>query len=137
MGLEELRDFDPYYTNTFYSFDVDFESLKMNNIIHYICFSEAVAYDTANRMIYAGIDTDDISILPNDSDKDILSELDKFDCDNVYLITWLKKYHELAALGTPKAKEFEPLTEKWIREKFGDALAMALSRFVEPSRRPR
>ena len=95
MGLEELRDFDPYYTNTFYSFDVDFESLKMNNIIHYICFSEAVAYDTANRMIYAGIDRDDISILPNDSDKDILSELDKFDCDNVYLITWLKKYHEL------------------------------------------
>ena len=37
MGLEELKDFDPYYTNTFYAFDVD----------------------------------------------------------NVYLITWLKKYHEL------------------------------------------
>ncbi len=95
MGLEELRDFSPYYTNTFYAFDVDFESLKENNIKRYICFSEAVAYDTANRMIYAGIDKDDISILPNDSDKAILSELDKFDIDNVYLITWLKKYNEL------------------------------------------
>ena len=93
--LEELKDFDPYYTNTFYAFDVDFESLKKNNIKHYICFSEAVAYDTANRMIYAGIDRNDISILPNDSDEAILKELDKFDVDNVYLITWLKKYHEL------------------------------------------
>ncbi len=95
MGLEELKDFKPYYTNTFYAFDVDFESLKQNNIKHYICFSEAVAYDTANRMLYAGINPEDISILPNDSDEAILSELDKFDVDNVYLITWLKKYHEL------------------------------------------
>lgn len=75
MGLEELKDFDPYYTNTFYAFDVDFESLKKNNIKHYICFSEAVAYDTANRMIYAGIDRNDISILPNDSDEAILKGL--------------------------------------------------------------
>lgn len=95
MGLEELKDFSPFYTNTFYAFDVDFESLKENNIKRYICFSEAVAYDTANRMIYAGIDKNDISVLPNDSDKAILSELDKFDIDNVYLITWLKKYNEL------------------------------------------
>ena len=95
MGLEELKDFDPYYTNTFYAFDVDFESLKKNNIKHYICFSEAVAYDTANRMIYAGIAPEDISILPNDSDEAILKELDKFPIDNVYLITWLKKYNEL------------------------------------------
>ena len=32
MGLEELKDFSPFYTNTFYAFDVDFESLKENNI---------------------------------------------------------------------------------------------------------
>lgn len=95
MGLEELKDFDPYYTNTFYAFDVDFESLRNYNIKKYICFSEAVAYDTANRMIYAGINPDDIAVLPNDSDEAILSELDKTDIDNVYLITWLKKYNEL------------------------------------------
>ena len=95
MGLEEIHDFEPFYTNTFYAFDVDFESLKNDNIVRYICFSQAVAYDTANRMIYAGIDKDDISVLPNDSDEAILQELDKFDVDNVYLITWLKKYNEL------------------------------------------
>ena len=105
MGLEELKDFKPYYTNTFYAFDVDFESLKQNNIKHYICFSEAVAYDTANRMLYAGIDPKDISVLPNDSDEAILSELDKYDVDNVYLITWLKKYHELEKSTQPYAGE--------------------------------
>ena len=45
------------------------------------------------------------------------------ECVGVGTFACLKKYHELAALGTPKAKGFEPLTEKWIREKFGDALA--------------
>lgn len=95
MGLEEIKDFEPNYTNTFYSYDVDFESLKKNNIKHYICFSETVAYDTANRMIYAGIDRVNISVLPSDSNEAILAELDKFDIDNVYLITWLKKYNEL------------------------------------------
>ena len=34
-----------------------------------------------------------------------------------------KKYHELAALPTPKAKAFVPLTEEWITEKFGERLA--------------
>ena len=48
-----------------------------------------------------GIAPEDISVLPNDSDEAILSELDKFDVDNVYLITWLKKYHELEKSTEP------------------------------------
>ena len=35
----------------------------------------------------------------------------------------IKEYHHLASLPTPKAKPFEPLSEEWIREKFGDRLA--------------
>ena len=50
---------------------------------------------TANRLVYSGIDKDKISILPTDSDEEILKELDKYDLDNVYLITWIKKYEEL------------------------------------------
>ena len=95
IGLEQLEDFKPYYTNTFYAFDCNVDKLIESNIERYICFSEAVAYDTANRLIYAGIDKDKISILPTDSDEEILKELDKNDCDNVYLITWLHKYEEL------------------------------------------
>ncbi len=95
IGLEQLEDFKPFYTNTFYSFDCDVEKLKKSNIERYICFSEAVSYDTANRLIYGGIDKNNISILATDSDNEILKELDKYDCDNVYLITWLHKYEEL------------------------------------------
>ena len=54
-----------------------------------------MAYDSANRLIYAGIDKDKISVLPTDDDDAIMKELDKYDIDNVYLITWLKKYYEL------------------------------------------
>ncbi len=95
LGLEELKDFKPYYTNTFYAFDCDLDRLISSDIERYICFSEAVAYDTANRLIYAGIDKDKISILPTDDDTAIMQELDKYDIDNIYLITWLKKYYEL------------------------------------------
>lgn len=101
LGLEELKDFDPYYTNTFYAFDVDVSRLEASDIEHYICFSEAVAYDTANRLLYGGISRDKITILPNDDNDDIMDELEKWDIDNVYLITWLKKYNEL---------------DKWIKE---------------------
>lgn len=95
LGLEELKDFKPYYTNTFYAFDCNIDKLISSNVERYICFSEAVAYDSANRLIYAGIDKDKISILPTDNDTDIMQELDKYDINNVYLITWLKKYYEL------------------------------------------
>jgi Zn ribbon nucleic-acid-binding protein len=95
LGLEQLEDFQPYYTNTFYAFDCNVDKLVKSNIERYICFSEAVAYDTANRLIYGDIEKDKISIIPSDSDDDILKELDKYDCDNVYLITWLHKYEEL------------------------------------------
>lgn len=95
IGLEQIADFKPYYTNTFYAFDCDVDMLDNSNIERYICFSDAVAYDTANRLIYSGIDKNKISILPTDSDAEILKELDKFDCNNVYLITWLHKYEEL------------------------------------------
>ena len=44
------------------------------------------------------------------------------ECVGVGTFLCAKKYHELAKL-TPKAKAFEPLTEQWIQEKFGDRLA--------------
>lgn len=95
IGLEELIDFPPHYTNTFYAFDCDFKRLIESNIDRYICFSEAISYDTANSLVYAGISKDKISVLPCDNDEEILNELNKYDLDNVYLITWIKKYEEL------------------------------------------
>ena len=44
------------------------------------------------------------------------------ECVGVGTFACIKEYHRLAAL-TPKAKPFVPLTEEWVREKFGDRLA--------------
>lgn len=45
------------------------------------------------------------------------------ECVGVGTFSCIKEYHRLASLPTPKAKPFEPLSEQWIREKFGDRLA--------------
>ncbi len=45
------------------------------------------------------------------------------ECVGVGTYLCAKEYHRLAALPTPKARPFEPLTEEWIREKFGERLA--------------
>ena len=45
------------------------------------------------------------------------------ECVGVGTYLCIKEYHRLASLPTPKAKKFEPLSEEWIREKFGDRLA--------------
>lgn len=96
LGLDELVDFDPHYTNTFYTFDCDFRRLIASGIERCICFSGTVAYDAGLRMLYDGFDAEKLTVLPTNDDKTIIDELQKYDCDNVYLITWLHKYEALA-----------------------------------------
>lgn len=48
------------------------------------------------------------------------------ECVGVGTFACIKEYHRLASLPTPKAKPFEPLSEQWIREKFGDRLATGI-----------
>lgn len=103
LGLDELVDFDPHYTNTFYAFDCDFRGLIASNVSRYICFSGTVAYDAALRLLYDGAPRERISVLPTNDDAAILAELARYDCDNVYLITWLKKYQHLAAYAKKHA----------------------------------
>ncbi len=45
------------------------------------------------------------------------------ECVGVGTFACVKEYHRLASLPTPRAKPFEPLSEQWIRDKFGDRLA--------------
>ncbi|MDD6311463.1 MAG: MurT ligase domain-containing protein [Firmicutes bacterium] len=96
LGLDELVDFDPHYTNTFYTFDCDFRRLVKSNVSKCICFSGTVAYDAALRMLYDGFDPEKLVVLPTNDDKTIVEELAKCECDNVYLITWLHKFESLA-----------------------------------------
>ena len=96
LGLDELVDFDPHYTNTFYTFDCDFRRVVGSNISKCICFSGTVAYDAALRMLYDGFDRDKLVVLPTNDDEKIIEELKKCECSNVYLITWLHKFEALA-----------------------------------------
>ena len=102
LGLDELVDFHPHYTNTFYAFDCDFKPLIDSHVSRYICFSGTVAYDAALRLLYDGADQEALSVLPTNDDAAIVAELNRYDCDNVYLITWLKKYHQLAGYAKKK-----------------------------------
>lgn len=105
LGLDELVDFEPHYTNTFYTFDCDFRELVNSNINKCICFSGTVAYDAALRMLYDGFDPGKLVVLPTNDDKTIISELAKCSCSNVYLITWLHKFESLAEYAKAHAKE--------------------------------
>lgn len=96
MGLYEIKDFPPAYTNTFYFFDCDFKKVVNSNVEKYVCFSKTVAFDTANRMIYAGAKEKDIEIYDIEDDFDtIFSSLDNLKTDNIYIITGMKPYYKL------------------------------------------
>ncbi len=96
LGLDELTDFEPHYTNTFYSYDCDFRKLIDSGLSHCICFSGTVAYDAALRLIYDGLAPDKLTVLPTNDDAAIVREMQKHECDNVYMVTWLKKYQSIA-----------------------------------------
>lgn len=103
LGLDELVDFHPHYTNTFYSYDCDFREVVNSNVKHCICFSGSVAYDAALRMLYDGLDENKLTVLPTNDDATIINELDKHDCNNIYLVTWLGKYYSLAEYAKKRA----------------------------------
>ena len=100
MGLSEVKDFYPYYSNTFYTFDCNFKNLEESNVEKYICFSEAVACDSANRLIYAGIPKEKIEILPTEDVTEVLQKLNEYESKNIYLITLLKKFEEIQKVAS-------------------------------------
>ncbi len=95
LGLYEIVDFVPHYTNTFYAYDCDVSKLIDSNVKKYICFSEYVCYDTALRFINEGVEPEKVMILPTKDAREIFKAALEQDCDNIYLITWLKTFQEI------------------------------------------
>ena len=95
LGPAVVDDFVPHYTNTFYSFDCDFGPMLASGTKRCICFGSTIGYDIANRLRYAGVPDEQISILEVDDDEAILAEIAKCEAEIVYLITWIKKYEKL------------------------------------------
>lgn len=94
LDLSEIADFMPHYTGMYYAYDCDFGKFKNSNVVKYICMSKVVCYDTATRLILEGVNKDDITVLPTNNYDELLKELEKYDCDNVYLLTWMHSYYD-------------------------------------------
>ena len=95
LGLCIIKDEPPHYTNTFYAYDCNFSELVNSNVKRYIAFSKYVSFDTANRLIYEGVDRNDIDILDTDDVRLILEKVDEAGSKNVYLITWLETFIDI------------------------------------------
>lgn len=96
IGLYEIKDFPPAYTNTFYFFDCNFKGVVESNVEEYVSFSKTVCYDCANRMIYDGAPADRIKVYDIEDDFDTIFEsLDELETDNIYIITGMKPYKKI------------------------------------------
>lgn len=94
MGMHVVKDFLPYYSNSFYFFDCDFTPIANTPVERYVVFSSTVSYDTANRMRYAGAPEDKITVLDTSDIPTVLAELDKIKTDNIYFLTNMKPYKD-------------------------------------------
>jgi len=98
IGLYEIKDFPPAYTNTFYFWDCDVKKVIKSNVEKYICFSKTVAYDCANRFIYEGVKEEKLIVYDVEDDFDIIFEsLSKTKSKNIYIITGMKPYKKIKA----------------------------------------
>lgn len=96
MGLYEIKDFTPAYTNTFYFFDCNFKPVVDSGVESYVCFSKTVAYDCANRMIYDGAPIEKIKIFDIEDDfETIFKPLENIKTNNIYIITGMKPYKKI------------------------------------------
>lgn len=95
-GFYEVKDFLPYYSNTFYFFDCNFRDIAKTPVEKYIVFSKTVCYDVANRMIYDGADKSKIEIIDEEDDIDsILKKMDEIKTNNIYILTGMKPYAKI------------------------------------------
>ena len=94
LDLSEVVDFTPNYTGMYYAYDCDLTKLIKSNVKKYICMSNVIAYDQATRLILEGVDKEDISVLPTNSYDKLLKELENYDCDSIYLLTWMHSYYD-------------------------------------------
>lgn len=95
LGLYPLKDFVPYYTNSFYLYDCDATNLINSNVEKFYCFSDVVCHDTANWLIYEGVDPDKIIVEDTNDVEHILKTMMSFETDNIFLATWLHDFEAM------------------------------------------
>ena len=87
---ERRPKFVPHYTNTYYSYECNFKPVLNDSLEKMIIFSDYVAYDQKNRLLYDGANEDILQICESEEPKDVLEALVNSGCDNLYLIAPLR-----------------------------------------------
>lgn len=87
VGMYVVADFDPFYSGSFYFFDCDFQPVVESGATHYVAFSSTVCHDLASRMIYAGAQPDQVTVLDTDDPAAIIGALDDIPVDVAYFLT--------------------------------------------------
>lgn len=105
IGMGDIPDAIPSYTNTFYAFDCDYSELVSGDVEKYLFFTKAVCYDAANRLIYEGVPKEKIEIIDGENVQDILASISKAKTNNIYLITWLHTFDDMQKVAKLQTKE--------------------------------
>lgn len=87
VGMYEITDFYPHYGGSFYFFDCDFAPVVNSGVEHYVAFSTTVANDIASRMILAGADETQVSVVDSNDVSTVFQSLDHIDANVVYILT--------------------------------------------------
>lgn len=95
IGLEPLKDFIPHYLPSFYLYDVDLAFLNDKSIEKIVIFSEGVAWDIEDCLIYQGIPKEKIVTIDGDDNNKIMSAIDNSKTKNIYLLTWLHAFETM------------------------------------------
>ncbi len=95
IGFGTVDDITPYYINSFYGYDCNFSALANANVNKFLCVTDTICYDSANCLIYGGVDPDQIEIIPTDDSAKIAEAIATFDSDNVYLDMKLDAFEAL------------------------------------------
>lgn len=95
FGLEVVHDDIPNYTSIAYTYDCDFSGLLKSNVEKFLCFTNVVCYDTANRLIYEGVDPEIIEVIETEEPKKIFEEIEKVKAKDVYLIVQLVTFEKM------------------------------------------
>ena len=95
LNLVDNDVWGPLYTETFYTYDCDFTVLADSNVERFICAGRAVAHDTANRLVYAGVPRDKITIVDSDDPHGFLDILKRDQPERAYVLAYLGYYKKV------------------------------------------
>ncbi|MFA0814952.1 MAG: MurT ligase domain-containing protein [Anaerofustis sp.] len=75
----------PHYTNTYYAYESNFKPIR-NDRTDLMVFSDYIAYDQVNRLLYDGFDENAIKVINSEDPKTVLDALCDMESEAYYLV---------------------------------------------------